>query len=327
MKRTIGLVGLVLIAVALTSCESQPPVAEQTLILALPKQPTSVLYVVAYEHGLFKKHGLKVELKIYPSGKRALEEGLLTGAADIANAFDTPSALAVFDHPEMRVLASTMRADNISFIVARRDRGISQPGDLRGRHVATQAGSAIHFFLYQFLLEQGIGEKDITVTFAKIEALSGLLESGQVDAVSIRDPYFSESREKLGDQAVIFSDPGIYEQTETLVTTEKFLRERPAVVKAVLAALIEAEAYAQPTAETAAIIAKYMDMSVNDALADLHNYHIRVEMRHSLLLLLEEVARWGMGSGLVHGEMPNYANILAPDALIELAPDRVTLIR
>jgi NitT/TauT family transport system substrate-binding protein len=220
-----------------------------------------------------------------------------------------------------------MRADNISFIVARRDRGISKPSDLRGRHIGTQPGSAIHFFLYQFLLELGIGDKDVNVTFDKIEALAGLLESGQVDAVSIRDPYFSQCLDKLGDGAIVFNDPGIYEQTETLVTTEKLLKEKPGIARAVLAALIEAEAYSQPTAENAAIIARYMDMRADDVLKVLHNYHIRVELRHSLLLLLEEVARWGISSGLVDGEVPNYADILAPEPLLELAPDRVTLIR
>lgn len=328
MNRATCFIGLIIFAGILAGCEPAPaPVVEQPLRLALGRQPTSVLFLLAQEHGLFKKHGLNVELKIYPSGKRALEEGVLTGAADMANPFETVLALAVFDHPQLRVLASALRSDNISYIVARRDRGITQPGDLRGRVVATQSASAVHFFLHQFLLEYGLGDADVRLKFDKIEALPALLESGQVDAVSVREPFLGQCKEILGERAVIFAGTGIYEQAELLVATEKLLRERPAVPRAVLSALLEAEAYARPTEETANIVARYLDMNQSEVAGELSHYLIRLEMGQSLLVLLEELARWGIDKGLVHGEVPDFLDIVAPEAMIELAPERVTLIR
>ncbi|WKJ88671.1 ABC transporter substrate-binding protein [Methylomonas montana] len=327
MRQLIHRMVLAVFTMTLVSCEPAPKVARQSAILGISKQPTSVLFFIAQAQKLFEKHGLNVELKIYPSGKRALDEGLLSGIVDMTNPFDTPVALAVFTHPELRVLASTIRADNVSFIVARRDRGIIQESDLRGRSIATQEGSAVHFFLYQFLLEHNLSYADVALKFDKIEALPELLNSGQVDAVSVREPYLSQCLEKLGERVTVFADPGIYEQSELLVTTEKLLREKPGVAHAVLAALLEAENHVQPVEATAAIVAQHLDMTRNQAIDVLNNYHTRVEMRHSLLLLLEEVARWGINSGLVQGAVPDYLDVLAPEALSELAPDRVSIIR
>lgn len=329
MQRAIHLIGLALFMATMAACEPAPvPVAEQPLILALARQPTSALYLLAQEHGLFKKHGLNVQFKLYPSGKRALHEGVLTGAADMANSFDTPVALAVFDHPELRILASTLRGGGNNFnIVARRDHGVVQPGDLRGRRLATQSASAVHFFLHQFLLENNLAGTDVSLQFAKIEDLPVLLETGQVDAVSVREPYFSECRDKLGERATVFSVIGIAEPMELLVTTEKLLRERPAVAKAMLAALLEAEPYLKSDNQTAALVARHLAMNPVDVAEDLPHYLTRVELNQSLLALLEELARWGITSGLVNGEVPDFLDILAPDALTELAPERVNLIR
>lgn len=327
MRRLIYWMVFVVFAAMLPGCEPAPQVPRQSVTLGISKQPTSVLFFIAQAQKLFEKHGLDVTLKIYPSGKRALDEGLLTGSIDLVNPFDTPVALAVFTRPELRVLASTIRADNVSFIVVRRDRGITQESDLRGRTIATQEGSAVHFFLYQFLLEHGLSYSDVKLKFDKIEALPELLTSGQVDAVSVREPYLSQCLEKLGERVTVFADPGIYEQAELLVTTEQLLQDKPGVAHAVLAALLEAEDHVQPLESSAAIVAQHLDISRQEAIDLLNHYHTRIEMRHSLLLLLEEVARWGINSGLVQGAVPDYLDVLAPEALSKLAPDRVSIIR
>jgi len=326
MLRAILNTGLALFALLLAGCERSPPAVAQTVTLAVAQQPTSVLYFIALEHKLFEKHGLIVDVKIYPSGKRALEEGLLTGDADIANPFDAPLALDFFDHPELRVLASTVISDNFSSIVARRDRGIAQPKDLRGRRIGIQAGSAVHFFLYQYLLEQGLSAEEVTLEPHKIEDLPALLEAGRVDAVGLREPYLSQCLEKLDERSTVFTAPGLYEQTELVVTNEKLLRERPTLARAVLAALLEAETYAKEPA-AAATLAHYLNISVQAASEALSSFRIRVEMRQALLLLLEELARWGILSGQVKGEVPDYLDTLAPNALADLVPERVNLIR
>lgn len=311
----------------LPACERAPaPTPSQKVTLAVAKQPSSLLFFVALEKQIFEKYGLDVDLKFYPSGKRALEEGLLTGGADFAGALDAAVALSAFEHPEIRVLASMVRVDDVGYIVARADHGIEQAGDLRGRKLATQSKSALHFFLHQFLLNNGIEETDVSFHFDKLEALPELLASGQVDAVSIREPYYGQCLKALGDRAKVFTAPGIYEQTELLVTTDKQLRERPLLFRLVLSALLDAETNLPSKEETANIIARYLGISPETADSANLTYVARLELGQSLLLMLEEQGRWGLENQLVQGRTPNYLNLLEPGFLEALAPDRVTLI-
>lgn len=295
-------------------------------MLAVAKQPSSLLFFIALEQHLFEKNGLKVDLKFYPSGKRAVEEGLFAGGADLAGALDAAVTLAAFEHPELRVLASMVRIDDIGYIVARADHGIDQPGDLRGRKLATQSKSGLHFFLHQFLLHNNISDADVNFRFEKLEALPQLLTDGEVDAVSIREPFYSECLRLLGEHAKIFTAPGIYEQTELLVTTDKRLQQRPTVMRAVLSALLEAEANMPSKQETAEIVARYLGTGQEQSNADFLHFIARIELGQSLLLMLEEQARWGIDNRLVHGEAPNFLDILVPGPLEQLAPERITLI-
>lgn len=326
MFRQFGWVLACFVVMSLAACEPASPPAPQNITLAVPKQPTSLLVFVALEQHLFEKQGLKVDLKFYPSGKRALKEGLLAGQADLASAMDAAVSLTGFEHPELRVLASMARMDDIGYIVARADRGIQQPADLRGRTIATQSNSGLHFFLHQFLLNHGINDTDVKFRFEPLEDLPQLLAQGGADAVSIREPYLSECLQRLGERAKVFKAPGIYEPTELLVSTDKWVAAQPAVFQSVLKALLEAEANMPDKAETARIITRYLGASEELMAPASLNFAARVELSQALLLVLEEQARWAVESRLVVGDPPNFLRLLAPATLESLAPDRVTLI-
>lgn len=322
---------LLLLAVLIGCSREAPPApaaARQAITLALPNHPTSALVLVALDRGLFARQGLDIQVQHFPSGKRAIEEGLLARHADLAVATDTPVALAALQHPNIRVLASIMSTDSVSRIVARRDLGIDTPADLRGKPIATQAASSVHFFLHQFLLEQELSDKDVKLQFRKIEDLPDALVSGQVAAISTREPYISQCRAKLGDRLRLFSARGLYQQIEMLLTTEAFLRAHPAVGRGLLAALLEAEAFAdQQPAQVRSIVARRLNMTPEAVAAILPSYDLRVELPQSLLTLLEDETRWAVDNGLATGPVPDFLTILSPQALTELAPERVTLIR
>jgi sulfonate transport system substrate-binding protein len=323
----LGLAGL-----GLSGCGQAPepvvPVTRMSLALALPQHPTSALAFVAIDRRLFEKQGLDVRITSFPSGKRALDEGLFVGAADVAIASDPPVAIGAVKHPELRVVASILAGDSDNRVVARRDMGVGQPADLRGKPVATQSGSSVHFFLHQFLLEHGLGDTDVQLQFVKIEELPDALVSGRVAAIGGREPFISQCLKALGDRAIVFGAQGIYEQMELLVTTDKYLREHPEVFRAVLQALLEAEAWASGHPDEArAITARHLGVAAPELVRALPGYAMRVGLPQSLLVLLEDEARWALGARLVSGEPPDFLRVLAPEPLLQLAPQRVSLIR
>lgn len=320
---------VILLILALAGCDSRPaPLKSEALALGIAIQPSSALLFVALDRGLFKQNGIAIDLKSYPSGKRALHEGLLAGAVEMITTADVPATFAAFERDDFRIVASLFNADNVNRVVARIDHGIHRPSDLKGRRVATQRASAVHFFLHLFLLEHAVAGQEVEQRFMKAEQLPQALADGSVDAFSMREPYISMARELLGDKAVVFDAPGVYEQMELLLVSAELAQQRPEVIRRVLSALLEAERFVQQRPAVAArIVAKRLGIAESAAHALLPEHAMRVELAQSLLLLLEDEARWALNNGLAEGKVPDFMRILAPDILAGIASGRVTVIR
>lgn len=314
---------------ALLPAPRQADGPRDAVTLAIPSHPTSFLAFVALEKGYFAAHGLDVTQTEYPSGKRALEEGLLAGKADLAWANEVPVAFSGFEHADFRILASTLSANNANRIIARRDAGIEKPEDLRGKRIATQKGSAVHFFLHLFLLEHGLKEKDVKLSFLKAEELSAALANGKIDAFSMREPFISQARFQLGPNAVLFQAPGLYEQMDVMLISAAALERKPEIATKALQAMLDAETFvtAHPQ-ETLAITAKFLKVEPASIEGILSNFKARIALSQSLLVLLESEARWAIRSGLEsRTAIPDYLTLFHTESLSKLRPEAVTIIR
>jgi len=314
-----------------TRSPSPPPAEPRDAVrIAMPMHPTSLLAHVALDRGFFAANGLDVSVKEFPSGKRALDDGLFAGQADIAWSNETPIALAGFQRSDFRIVSTTVSATDVNMIIARRDRRIERPEDLRGKRIATQKGSAVHFFLHLFLLEHGLTEKDVHISYLKAEELPAALASGTIDAFSMRAPYISQARALLGEnKSVIFRAPGIYDQTDIMVIRQDLLERNPRVALKALRAMLDAENYATAhPEETAAIMARRLKDDPREVEEILADFKPNVSLSQSVLILLESEARWAIETGLTdRKEIPDYLNLIDVNDLRRLKPEVVTIIR
>ena len=124
----------------------------------------------------------------YPSGKLAFQ-AMLRGEVDVATVADMPLMHHGFSSDGVAVVATVATVDEGAWIVARRDRGIESPADLKGKRIGTQKNSAVHFFLGMFLLANRITADDVEVVFMEATELPGALASGGIDAFSMRNPF------------------------------------------------------------------------------------------------------------------------------------------
>lgn len=308
------------------------------LRLGLAAQPSSALLMIALEQDAFADAGLAVTATRYPSGKRALQDGLLAGREDVASSTEVPVALAGLrartfedDAPPLRILASVFSADDVNRIAARRSLGIETPADLAGRRIATQRGSAVHFFWHLFSLEHGVHEPS-RLHWLRAEELPQALARGRIDAFSMREPYISEARTLLGDDLVVFSAPGLYVQRELLVVAEDYARAQPPALRQLLRALLEAERFARghPAAAQRAI-ARQLDVAPAQIAALWPHMELRVKLDQALLLLLEEEARWALAADLVPqpsdaAALPNFLAWIDAAPLAAERPAAVTLV-
>lgn len=329
VSKFYSLLGVVIFIGWILGCGKTEPLPLQHVKLGIANQPTGILMYVALNQKLFEKYGLDVEVKTYPSGRRALDEGLFTQQVDVVTTTEMPVAFSASTHSELRIVASLSSSNDINRICARRDLGVYHVADLKNKTIAVQLNSASHYFLSQFLKVQGIDEKQVTLVDMKVEELVNALKAEKIAAFSSREPYISSCQMQLGEKSIVFAMNQLYEQRELLMTTHKFSDENPAVLSALLKVLIEAERYikSRPKEEIVALASAELDIPFVPLMSIFEQTLIRVELPHALLLSLEDEFRWqGKGYTTQEAKMPNFNNLFLVKPLKSIAPKRVTII-
>lgn len=297
--------------------------------LGLAMQPTSALAIIATELGLFEQAGLMVEVRRFPSGKRALNQGLRDGDMDVVVSADIPVMLGALNMPDLRILATIGSTSDVNRLVARRDRGIAGVADLRGKRIATQEASAVHYFMHRLLEASGIADADVQRVYLPAEELVPALLAGRADAMSMREPYVSAAVAGLGDQALVVAAPGLYAQSDMLVVRRAFVNERPAVVRGLLRALLAAEDFVRARPDEARqLLARQLQADPDHWAEVWAGLDLHVGLDQALLVLLETQARWALREGFVESMSPAGLRAhLYPEALAQVRPQAVTISR
>lgn len=292
--------------------------------------PVDLLVPVALAQGFFAQEGIDVELAIYPFGREALD-ALLAGKCDIATVAETPIVIKSFEKRDFRIIASTWSRDNVSKIIARKDRGVLTPQDLKGKRIATLRATSGHFFLYMFLLQHGVLLDQVHVVYEDgVPEARKALAAGDVDAVALFEPYIAEIRKELGDNGIVLAAPGLVINSGNLVAMNSFIDQRQNVIEKVLRALVRTQAFVRDNRRAAdATAARVLGVSVANVTETWPDTEMpQVTLEQALLLGMEDEARWAMATGLVEQtQMPNYLRFLYLDGLRSVRPDAVTVLR
>lgn len=302
----------------------------EKITIAIPGEPLNALLIIAKELGLFSREGIDLAVKDDYStgtGARALE-GMLAGDVDVTTSADTAIVFKSFERQDFRIVASHGSSDNDPRIVARKDKGITKLSDLRGKRIGTPKGTTMHFFLHVLLVKNGISEKDVAIRYGKLEELPLALAQGEIDALSVREPYVSQATKLLGGNVVVFAEPGLYVKTLNVVALDSFIKERPEAIKKLLRALIRAEEFARKEPDQAMkIVSNRLQLSQSEMAALRPDLDLRVSLDQRLLLSLEDQARWAIKNKLTdRTAAPNYLNFIYPDGLEAVRPAGVTII-
>lgn len=302
--------------------------ADRPVTLGLDRSPTNALAFVADDRGFFPPGTV---VRYFPSGKLALES-MLAGEIDIALSTDTPIALACIDQPDLRVIATIGSSTDEHRIVARRDKGIVVPKDLKGKRVGTQKGSAVHYFLDMFLAKHGLDEKNVRAVFMSPDALVPALARGDVDAISMREPYTQMAIEALKGNAVLFEAPGIHRKTYHVVTTGRFLGERRKTAVDVLSALVRSEEFLrrEPPDRAIRLIASKAGIPVEVLARQWEKQPVfEIYLDQSLLRALENQVRWAVRSHIVEPKAvpPDFMKCIDFGVMDSLDRSRVTIVR
>lgn len=154
--------------------EHKPSGPPEKVTIAYSTTTDSVLAEVAQMQGFYLQKGLEAIPQKYPYGKIALQ-AVLEGRADFATVAETPIMFAVLNGEKLYVIATIQTSSKANAIVARKDKGILTPADLKGRTIAATLGTTSEFFMDAYLAGHGIARKNMKVVDLKAEGLSDAL--------------------------------------------------------------------------------------------------------------------------------------------------------
>ncbi|MCW5641885.1 MAG: ABC transporter substrate-binding protein [Rhodoferax sp.] len=186
---------------------------------------------LAKEAGLFKKHGLDVDIKKIPQKDRHLA----IASGDIQCAATTVETWVVWNAngiPTTQIfqLDKSYGADGMVVKPA-----IAKISDLKGKTVAASApGTAPYFTLAWMLKKNGLSVKDVNVVNLEPQAAANAMIAGTsgIDAAMTYEPYLGAVREKPETGKIIATTLDYPMIMDTFGCTPKFLAENPKAAKA-----------------------------------------------------------------------------------------------
>jgi len=184
---------------------------------------------LAKEAGIFKKHGLDVDLKKIPQKDRhlAIASGDIQCAATTVETWVVWNANGVATK-EIFQMDKSYGADGM---VVRSN--IQKISDLKGKTVAASApGTAPYFTLAWFLKKNGLSVKDVTVVNLEPGPAAQAFVAGQNDAAMTYEPYLSTVRANPSAGKIIATTLDYPMIMDTFGCTPKFLADNPKAAKA-----------------------------------------------------------------------------------------------
>jgi ABC-type nitrate/sulfonate/bicarbonate transport system substrate-binding protein len=299
----------------------------ENILIAVTPWPASAALYVAQEKGYFKDEGLDVAFDSYISGHLGLD-ALFSGKADLATVGDTPIARAVIEGKPVTVIATLCEVNRAVLIVARRDRGILTPGDLKGKTVGVVEGTTAEFFLHIFLTTSYIPRTEVRIVGLETEEVVDALVGGEVDAVSTWFPHTIAARDRLGDNGIVLDDPSIYKMTWNITAAKDFAGSHPERIGKALRAIVRANRFiVERPGEARAVTSGNIGAEGGHFETEWDNYRFTAALDQSLLLNLEDQARWMIGKEAGEDQMaPNFMEFIHIEGLKSVQPAAVGII-
>jgi len=229
-----------LLAAALT-----PAAAQDKIVLGFSASTAFSNAFVAANEGIFKKHGLEVEMKLVPNSSTT-PAALVADSLQVATPTAPITLQAVEQGLDLVVLAGgSYYAKGIEdvAIMVRPDSPIRTAKDFEGKRVATAGLNAfLHVLFRKWMAENGGDYKKVIFTETPFAQQIDVLRSGQVDGILAVQPFLARALETNVGRVVAYYIAAL--EGETLagwyVATRKWVQANPKAAAAFATAINEA---------------------------------------------------------------------------------------
>ncbi len=192
--------------------------------------------------------GYRVTWSEFPAGPQLLE-ALNAGAVDFGSTGEAPPVFAqAASGSRLSYIAHEPPAPLGEAILVPKNSQVKTVADLKGKKIALNKGSNVHFFLVRALQNAGLAYTDVQTVFLPPADARAAFERGSVDAWVIWDPFLAAA-EAATQARTLASGADLVSNYQFYLADRNFAVGHAAALEAVLGAIGDIDAWAKDNTE------------------------------------------------------------------------------
>ena len=191
-----------------------------------------------------KSLGLSVRWNQFSAGPQLLE-ALNAGRLDFGHTGETPPISAQAAGAPLLYVASSPPNPQGEAILVPKDSPIRNLADLKGKKIALNKGSNVHYLVVQALEKAKLNYTDIKPAFIPPADARAAFEQKKIDAWAIWDPYFASAEQATGAR-ILTDATGIVANREFLFASQSFAKQHPDRLQVLLDEIKKVDEWAKP---------------------------------------------------------------------------------
>jgi sulfonate transport system substrate-binding protein len=210
----------------------------------------------------FADQGIAVKWTEFPSGP-ALLEALNVGSVDYGTVGEAPPIFAQAAGANLVYVANEPPAPASEAIVVPKNSTLKSVAELKGKKVALNKGSNVHYLLVKVLEKAGIAYKDVEVVYLPPSDARAAFERGSVDAWVIWDPFLAAAEKQLGAR-ILADGKGLVANHQFFLASRPYAEKNPEIIKAIQEELVKVDQWGGSNQkEVAAILSQQIGLSAD----------------------------------------------------------------
>ncbi|MGR0306222.1 sulfonate ABC transporter substrate-binding protein [Acinetobacter beijerinckii] len=204
---------------------------QETTTLNIGFQKYGILPIVKAKGELEKNlaaQGVNLKWVEFPAGPQLLE-GLNVGSVVFGEAGEAPPIFAQAANPNLVYVANQPAAPTAEALIVQKDSPIQSIQDLKGKRVALNKGSNVHYLLLKLLEANNLTLNDIQPIYLPPSDARAAFEKGVVDAWVIWDPFFAAAEHQI-QARVIANGEHLVSNHQFYLADRKFAETNPEVL-------------------------------------------------------------------------------------------------
>jgi sulfonate transport system substrate-binding protein len=217
-------------------------------------------------------------------------EALGAGSIDFGDVGEAPPIFSQAAGTPLVYVGATVPRPYVEAILVKDD-SLQKPAQLKGKRIALNKGSNVHYFLVKLLEKHGLQYGDVTPVWLAPADARAAFERGSVDAWAIWEPYLAAAQQTLKARILADAD-GVVKNRAYYFSTRDYARDNADLIRIALEELAKVDEFAKTrpddyASELAGILG--LPKAVLDVVVRRYNYGT-LPITHAILDEQQQIA-------------------------------------